>query len=139
VALYRGKSLLYEQHHFTNVLTGPVARSDFIWWGILGGKKSVEFKPLNGLQRYLPTAMEYKVNNRDVNCNFPYLIDFDIHSEQKQITQTKPPFFAFSPSSKILKDATFRKPALVPFSGEKPNPMHPLDRANLGHWAPQKH
>jgi hypothetical protein len=71
--LHRGKSLLYEQRHFTNVFTGPVARSDFIWWGLLGEKKSIEFKPL---QRYLPIAMEYEVNNREVNCNFPYLIDF---------------------------------------------------------------
>ena len=38
--LHRGKSLLYEQRHFTNVFTGPVARSDFIWWGLLEKKIS---------------------------------------------------------------------------------------------------
>jgi len=54
--------------------------------GTFRKKKSVEFKPLNGLQIYLPTGMEYEVNNRGVNCNFPYLIDFDIHSEQQKIT-----------------------------------------------------
>jgi len=33
--LHRGRSLLYEECHFTNVFTGPVDRSDFIWWGLL--------------------------------------------------------------------------------------------------------
>ena len=48
--------------------------------------------------------MEYEVNNGGVNCNVPYLIDFDIHSEQKQITHRHNlHFFAFSPSSKIKK------------------------------------
>jgi len=36
--LHRGKSLLYTQRHFTDVFTGPVARSDFIWWGVLEKK-----------------------------------------------------------------------------------------------------
>jgi len=84
--------------------------------------------------------MEYEVNNGGVNCNVPYLIDFDIHSEQKQITHRHNlHFFAFSPSSKIKKKTTFRKPALLPSSGEEPNLMHLLDRAVLVHWAQQKH
>jgi len=54
------------------------------------------------MHRYLPAAVEYEteyeVTYRGVNCNFSYLIDFDIHSEQKQTNDTKtqsppPPIF----------------------------------------------
>ena len=49
-------------------------------------------------------------------------------------------FFFVHRSKSKNRNITFRKPAVLPSSGEEaPNLVDPLDQTVLGYWVPQKH